>query len=92
MTRHIFKLVWNRKRSTALILVEILICFLVLCGIFASAIDLARQWGKPLGFAYDNVWVVEIGGMLWRAEGDELAANRQGVSDQYLCAAVCLAS
>ena len=30
MTRHVFKLVWNRKRSTGLILVEILICFLVL--------------------------------------------------------------
>jgi len=30
MIRHVFRLVWNRKRSTGLILVEILICFLVL--------------------------------------------------------------
>ena len=35
MIKHVFKLVWNRKRSTGLILVEILICFLVLCGILA---------------------------------------------------------
>ena len=42
MIRHVFKLVWNRKRSTGLILVEILICFLVLCGILASGIYLVQ--------------------------------------------------
>ena len=38
MTRHIFRLVWNRKRSTGLILLEVLICFLVLCGVFATSV------------------------------------------------------
>ncbi len=81
MTRHIFKLVWNRKRSTGLILLEILICFLVLCGILSAGINLAQRWQEPLGFDYKNVWAVDIAGMDWHAEGDELKANLQSSSD-----------
>jgi len=79
MTRHIFKLVWNRKRSTGLILVEILICFLVLCGILSAGLSLGQRWQKPLGFDYENVWSVDISGMDWQAEGEELAANQQSI-------------
>ncbi len=46
MTRHVFKLVWNRKRSTGLILVELLICFLVLCGIMTSVVNRSRNTMK----------------------------------------------
>jgi putative ABC transport system permease protein len=78
--RHVFRLVWNRKRSTGLILVEILACFLVLCGILATAIHLAIEWRKPLGFDYENVWAIEIGGMEYGSEGEQLAADRQAVA------------
>jgi putative ABC transport system permease protein len=81
MIRHVFKLVWNRKRSTGLILVEILICFLVLCGILASGIYVAIQWSKPLGFDYENVWTADISGMNYSAEGEELAADRRALSE-----------
>jgi len=81
VTRHIFKLVWNRKRSTGLIMVEILICFLVLCGILASCLHYLDLWQRPLGFVHEDVWVADIGGMSWRAEGEELVANCQAVSD-----------
>lgn len=77
MIRHIFRLVWNRKRSTGLILVEILICFLVLCGILTSGINMARSWRQPLGFDVENVWSVDVGGMAYGAEGDQLAADRR---------------
>ena len=63
MIRHVFKLVWNRKRSTGLILAEILICFLVLCGVLASSCYVGMQWSKPLGFDYENVWSVEVSGI-----------------------------
>jgi putative ABC transport system permease protein len=81
MIRHVFTLVWNRKRSTGLILVEILICFLVLCGILASGIYVVNQWSKPLGFDYENVWSAEISGMDYTAEEEQLAADRQALSD-----------
>jgi len=81
MTRHIFKLVWNRKRSTGLILLEIMICFLVLCGILSAGINLAQCWQQPLGFDYENVWAVDIAGMNWGAEGDELKADLRYSAD-----------
>ena len=81
MMRHVFTLVWNRKRSTGLILVEILICFLVLCGLLSSAIYLGTQWSEPLGFEYENVWSADISGMDYSADGEQLAADRQAMSD-----------
>jgi putative ABC transport system permease protein len=81
MTRHIFRLVWNRKRSTGLILLEVLICFLVLCGVLATGVHLLNEWRKPLGFDYENVWSAEIGGMHFDAEGEQLAADRQALAD-----------
>jgi len=80
MIRHVFKLVWNRKRSTGLILVEILICFLVLCGILGAGLDVASRSRKPVGFEYEDVWSVEISGKAYDSEGDELAADRRAVS------------
>ena len=80
MIRHVFKLVWKRKRSTGLILCEILICFLILCGILATGIAFASSWLKPLGFDYQNVWSAEISGSEFGAKGDQLAADRQALS------------
>ena len=63
MTRHIFKLVWNRKRSTGLILTEILLSFLVLCAILVSTTNVYQQWNSPQGFDFHDVWAVHIIGM-----------------------------
>ncbi len=80
MIRHVFKLMWKRKRSTGLILCEILICFLVLCGILATGIAFTKSWLKPLGFDYENVWSAAIQGMQFDAKGDQLAADRRALS------------
>ena len=50
MIRHVFRLVWNRKRTTGLITLEILICFLVLCTILATSAYFLGLWQRPLGF------------------------------------------
>jgi putative ABC transport system permease protein len=71
MTRHILKLIWNRKWSTSLILTEILLCFLVLCAILVSTTNVYQQWNKPQGFNFHNVWGVQISGMYYGAGSDE---------------------
>jgi putative ABC transport system permease protein len=81
VTRHVFRLVWNRKRSTGLIMVEILICFLVLCGLMAAVLNLGGRYCRPLGFHFENVWTAEVTGMNWRAEGEELAADRRTMAE-----------
>ncbi len=81
MTRHIFKLVWNRKRSTGLIFVEILICFLVLCSVLGAGVHYLGQWRSPRGFESENVWVTYIGGAdFYRADDEEMAVMRQQVA------------
>lgn len=79
MTRHIFRLVWNRKRASGLIFTEILISFLVLCAVLAAGLQFRRLAREPLGFIYEDVWVVEIGGLPQNETDDAegLALRRQ---------------
>jgi putative ABC transport system permease protein len=60
VTRHLLKLVWKRKRSSALLTLEILISFLVLFGVGTLAATGILRWRKPLGFDYANVWVAHF--------------------------------
>ena len=59
MIRHLFKLMWNRKRSNFLMIVEIFFSFLVLFGISTLALYFYSNSTKPLGFKYDQVWVLD---------------------------------
>ncbi len=65
MLAHIFKLVWNRRRSNILMQVEILISFLVLAGVVTVFTHHAIQMTRPIGFDYDNVWEVAPGSSLF---------------------------
>ncbi|MBX7222052.1 MAG: ABC transporter permease [Blastocatellia bacterium] len=69
MMRHIWKLVWNRKRANALIVIEILASFLVLYAVTLVGVYFAHNYRQPLGFSYDRVWLVEID---WQRESIEL--------------------
>jgi putative ABC transport system permease protein len=60
MTRHLLRLIWNRKRSNFLIMVEILSAFLVLEGVVLMATHYANNYRQPLGFSIDRVWGVRI--------------------------------
>lgn len=60
MIRHLFKLVWNRKRSTALLIAEITLAFLVLFGVATGAADFVSNYSHPLGYKYENVWNIAI--------------------------------
>jgi putative ABC transport system permease protein len=60
MTRHLLRLVWNRKRTTLLVMIEIAVAFLVLFAVVAFATYALDNWRRPVGFAWDRVWDVEI--------------------------------
>ena len=60
MIKHLLKLVWNRKRANALIVAEIFISFLVLFAVFTGAVTLISNWRRPIGFQWQNVWVVSM--------------------------------
>lgn len=79
MTSHVFRLVWNRKRASGLIFVEILISFLVLCAVLMVSLQFRRLAAQPLGYAYEDVWEVNIGGFPQDDSDDaeSLALRRQ---------------
>ena len=68
MIRHLLKLVWHRKRSTALLMVEIAVSFLVVFAVAAFALHYLANWRRPIGFSWQDVWVVEVDHGLGRDE------------------------
>jgi putative ABC transport system permease protein len=60
MIRHLFRLIWNRKRSNFLIMVEILCAFLVLEGVMVMATHYANNYRQPLGYSIDRVWSIRM--------------------------------
>src|SRR5437867_4274106 len=60
MIRHLFKLVWNRRRSSALVAAEIFVSFLVVFATAAATIYSLDNYTRPLGFSWDRVWNISV--------------------------------
>lgn len=83
MTRHLFKLVWNRKRTNVLIILEIFFSFLVVFLVASLGIFFWDNYRRPLGFSYQNVWkvTVEAGG---ETGGPEVIAAKSKIFSRLL--------
>jgi putative ABC transport system permease protein len=57
---HLLKLVWHRKRTNALVMAEILVSFLIVFAVVTMAVSLLLRWNAPLGFDWQNVWMIEV--------------------------------
>ncbi len=60
MLKHLCKLVWNRKRSSVLMIIEIFFSFLVLFAVVTLGAYCIDNYNQPLGYSYENVWNVGI--------------------------------
>ncbi len=60
MIRHLCKIVWNRKRANALTALQIFISFLLVFTTASLAMDKAGNYWRPLGFSYEDRWVVNF--------------------------------
>ena len=58
MFRHLFKLIWNKKKQNLLLISEMLVSFLVIFAVFTLLVYDYDNYRKPMGIDYDNVWVV----------------------------------
>jgi putative ABC transport system permease protein len=61
MTRHLVRLIWNRKRQNLLLTIEILCSFLVVFVVALFGLTFAVNARAPLGFETDRVWAVDVG-------------------------------
>jgi putative ABC transport system permease protein len=60
MFKHLLKLIWNKKKQNALLITEIFVSFLVMFGVFTMLVYSFRNYRQPMGFNYDNVWVINF--------------------------------
>lgn len=60
MTRHLLKLLWNRRRANALVALEILVAFLVLFATLAAGAHFWDYYRQPLGFDPTDVWAIDV--------------------------------
>ncbi|UOQ53610.1 ABC transporter permease [Hymenobacter cellulosivorans] len=60
MIRHLFTLIWNRKRSNFLLIAEILLSFFVLFVVSVLLVSNYYKYHLPMGFRSDNVWEFDL--------------------------------
>jgi putative ABC transport system permease protein len=76
MLRHLFILIWNRKRANLLLISEIFFSFVVLFGVGTILITAARNYLTPRGFESAQVWRLLVragqGQKMPRAELDDV--------------------
>jgi putative ABC transport system permease protein len=60
MIRQLVKLCWNRKRSQALVAVEVFFSFLVVFAVMTVAVYNVHNYRQPLGFDYHDVLNVNM--------------------------------
>ena len=56
MIKHIFTLIWNKKKSNFLLFLEIFFSFLILFSVLTFIVSNMRIYNSPLGFESKNVW------------------------------------
>ncbi len=76
MIRHLFTLIWNRRRANFLLIAEIFLAFVVLFVVGSLLVYNQQNYRTPPGFAYEQVWRIGLDpGALPRA--GRLATVRQ---------------
>lgn len=60
MVRHLFKLIWNKKKQNFLLITEMLVSFIVIFAVFTLLVYFYQNYKKPMGFDYENVWAVKF--------------------------------
>ena len=58
MLSHLFKIIWNKKKENFLLISEMFFSFLVIFGVFSLMVYYWFNYKKPMGFEYEDVWVV----------------------------------
>jgi len=60
MIKHILKLIWNKKGSNILMVLEIFLSFLVLFAVLSYVFFNLERVNKPLGFATEDRWMIML--------------------------------
>jgi putative ABC transport system permease protein len=68
MTRHLLRLIWNRKRQNFLLTLEIFFSFIALFGVVLISVHFLNNSRQPLGYSSDRVWNITVD---WKENDDD---------------------
>jgi putative ABC transport system permease protein len=60
MVNHLFKLLWKKRKSNFLIMLEIFVAFIIVFAVSSLSVYSYRNYAKPTGIKIDNVWTVYV--------------------------------
>jgi putative ABC transport system permease protein len=60
MIKHLFKIIWNRKKTNFTMSLGIFISFIVLFLVMSFIVYTAKNYFAPLGFDYKDVWYISM--------------------------------
>lgn len=73
MFKHLFTLIWNKKKQNLLLMFEMLVSFLVIFAVFSLMAYYYKNYRKPMGFDYKHTWVINYNNALQTTNSDSLA-------------------
>jgi len=73
MFRHLFKLIWNKKKQNFLLISEMLISFMVIFAVFTLVVYYYSNYKNAMGFDYDKVWVINYSNSVKSTRADSLS-------------------
>ena len=79
MFKHLFKLIWNKKKQNFLLISEIFISFLVIFAVFTFGVYAWKNYNKPMGFDYSRVWTINYNNQVKTNNPDSLVQFYEGI-------------
>jgi putative ABC transport system permease protein len=79
MIKHLFKLIWNKKKQNFLLMMEMLVSFIVMFAVFTLTVFYYQNYSRPRGFDYENVWSFGFGTPEGMSNADSINTYRQAI-------------
>lgn len=84
MIKHLFKLIWNKKKQNFLLMTEMLVSFIVMFAIFTLLVYYYQNYNRPIGLDYDNVWNLGYGSPQGMSDADSIANFRESIKQTII--------
>ncbi len=81
MFKHILTLIWKKKKSNFLMMLEIFVSFLILFAVWSLSVYTYRNYATPSGLSTDRVWAVYL---QFNAKNDTLLVEYRELLRQML--------
>ncbi len=86
MLEHVLRLLWNRRKASRLVIIEVAAAFLVVFVVCALALHAWTNYRRPLGFTYENTWRVAVSSEQGNPQPGKKSDGRRETMDDIVAA------